>query len=256
MQIFGYRTTLDLLGMLAREGVIHPRAIRTACDFGAGVGGPSLATQRFFRLPDSQLTLLESDPLQLKILRRLFPKSPVLAGDGLAHLSAGSSTAFSASTDERFDLMTAYMLGPDYHGDGSAMAFLEAALPALSPLGILLVTSDTATMHTLKKACVLFPDIHCRWFLPAPEQCLPVSVVISRESERLNNDRPSITLPTPVLKTIALPNASQETMTEETFPLTNRFERAYLKATIQTFEALTPHHPALPAMRQMSDWGV
>jgi precorrin-6B methylase 2 len=249
MQAFGYRYAFRLLRIAVRRRYLSPRPIQAVCDFGAGVGGPALATQSFFKLPASQMTLLERDPQQVRVLEKLLPGAEVIEGDGLPWL---------ASTPQQFDLITAFMLGPDFQPGGLAENFIRTAAIRLPAHGKLLIATDAATMQVVQNTLETLPNIVCRWLIPEARQVLPVTVIVSKAS-RLNA-RPEacakaeIIIPEPVLASVRMPDDSGQWATE-TFPLSNRFERGYLHATLAAFEALTPGHPAVPHLRQLLETG-
>ncbi|HEY9687570.1 MAG TPA: class I SAM-dependent methyltransferase [Coleofasciculaceae cyanobacterium] len=245
MQSFGYRYACQLLQRAVRNHDLDPNCIHSVCDFGSGVGGPALATQAFFNLPAHQMTLLEEDPRQVRGLHKLLPGAEILEGDGLQWLAA---------TQKQFDLITAYMLGPDFHHSGLAEGFIHAATACLSSHhGKLLIATDIATMHVVKNVLKTLPNIACHWLIPDEDQGIPMTVFVSKTNPNNNATAAPITdmlLPAPVLANIQIPDHGGQ-WTTETYSLSNRFERDYLRATIATFEALTPNHPGLPHLKHL-----
>lgn len=241
IQRLGYEATSSILAIATEAGYIEPHRIQGICDFGAGTGGPTLALRDFFKLSETQMTLLEENHPQCRRLQKLFPNSKVLAEDGLSWL---------AKTNHAKDLITGFMLGPDHAGIGLAAEFIAKALSCLSPHGTLIITSDTATMHQVSQSIKELPQLTCHWGL---DTTLPVTVIISKAPI---TDKPSWALepfpqlPAPVIKKIDIPEVKGLWSTEE-YCLATDFEKAYLQATIETFELITPKHSAIPYLKAL-----
>jgi len=246
IQQLGYDYGSQLLAIAAAKNLIQPEAIEFICDFGAGTGGPSLALRDFFQTTDKRLTLLEADIPQAKTLEKLLPDSHLVAGDGLGWLSSPLS-----SDKPPQDLISAFMLGPDYENLGLVQSFMQHALPALSPQGRLLICSDTGTMHTVKRCLQNTPHIAAYWLLPDESANLPTAVVIAEQHSSTSVNIPDEPeLPKTIIRKIDIPEADGF-WTTETYCLATTFEKAYLHATIKTFELVTPEHPALPFLQDL-----
>ncbi len=241
LQSFGMVYADMLLGALLGKGWLTRRQVRSVCDFGSGTGGPALAILAFFGLPADRLTLLESQETQAARLRELFPKSRVVAGNGLLWLG---------SCRERYDLITAFMLGPDA-GDGLTLEFVQRALPRLTRTGRLLICTDTATMHGLR--CVLgqVSGISCQWLVDEPD--LPLTVLVSKiDGNGPPDNLGNVNLPESNIRSAEIADAHGHLETEH-YCLATPFEKAYLRATIDAFEAETPTHPGIAQMKRLLD---
>lgn len=246
LQRFGYAYATDLLRLLVQKGWLENVNINHICDFGTGIGGPALAVQDFFNVPPSQLTLLESHRFQAVRLQRLFPQGKVIKGDGLAWLER--------QCRKKYDLITTFMLGPGDEEGALALAFILQALASLSSRGRLLICSDTATMRGVQQVLENMQGVCCKWLVDEPNTCLPVCVVVSK-STRDNIETaglPAMRLSAPIVKSAEIPDA-QGYYEIEHYCLTTEFERAYLQATIQAFEAESPEHPGIAAMKKLLD---
>jgi hypothetical protein len=241
MQSFGYRYACQLLQIAVHNHYLDPILIRSVCDFGSGVGGPALATQAFLNLSAHQMTLLEEDPRQARGLHRLLPGAEIWEGDGRQWLT---------STKNQFDLITAFMLGPDFEDSGLVEGFIHAATACLAPHGKLLIATDVATMHVVKTVLQSLPNLACQWLIPAERQSFPVTVILSQTDDMSATPSANVELPAPILASIQISDHSGQWATE-TYSLSNRFERDYLRATIATFEALTPRHPGIPHLQHL-----
>lgn len=241
LQLFGMAYADTLLGALSGKGWFTRRQVRSVCDFGSGTGGPALAMLAFFGLPAHKLTLLESHEPQAVRLRELFPKSRVVAGNGLLWLG---------SCRDRYDLITAFMLGPDAD-DGLALEFVQRALPCLTRTGRLLVCTDTATMHGLRRVVGQVPGISCQWLVDEPD--FPLTVLISKIDGNGSPDNwGNVNLPEPNIRSAEIADAHGHLETEH-YCLATPFEKAYLRATIEAFEAEAPTHPGIAQMKRLLD---
>ncbi len=167
----------QILTITGELGYIQPGEISSVCDFGSGAGGPLIALKRFFNLPPGHLQALEQDPAQARqiIQNGILPSSDVQIGDGLAYLRQGR---------QKYDLLTAFMLGPDESGVLANALFKEVPR-SLSPHGKLLVYSDIGTMPVVRKCCeeqqLPFDWINC---FPAQDFPVPTTAVIRFHSVR------------------------------------------------------------------------
>lgn len=242
LQAFGYGYASQLLAKLSRQGILDASRIQSVCDFGTGTGGPALAMQDFFQLPAQKLSLLESHAAQVESLRQLFPQSNVYYGDGITWLSR---------THRQYDLMSAFMLGPDYENEGLVSEFVRLALPRLTTHGLLLICSDVATMHGVKVCLENTAGIDCHWLvMDDGAECLPVTVAVKKSAANLpiSLSMETVRLPSPCIKRAWVPDWRGEFAMEH-YCLSTAFEKAYLKATIESFEFVRPEHPAIAHMK-------
>ena len=242
LQLFGVAYADMLLDALSGKGWLTPRQVRSICDFGSGTGGPVLAMLAFFGLPAHKLTLLEAHESQAARLRELFPKSRVMAGNGLLWLG---------SCRKRYDLITAFMLGPDEDA-GLALSLVRRALPRLNQTGRLLICTDTATMHGLRRVLGQVPGISCQWLVDEPN--LPLTVLVSKfgGKERQSDNLGGVNLPEPIIRSAEIADAHGNLETEH-YCLATPFEKNYLCATIEAFEAEAPSHPGIAQMKRLLD---
>lgn len=243
LQRFGYAYVTELLGLLVQKGWLDKININHICDFGAGTGGPALALQDFWEMPPSRLTLLEAHHRQADRLKRLFPQSQVIVGDGLEWLGQHC---------KQYDLITAFMLGPEDDEGALALAFIPKALASLSEQGRLFICSDTATMHGVQQVLENTGDVCCNWLVGEPNTYLPVCVVVSKATRGniATAELPAMRLPKPIIQSAEIPDGQGHYELEQ-YCLTTDFERAYLQATIQAFEAEIPEHPGIEAMKKL-----
>lgn len=248
MQAFGYAYAMRLLTLAEQQGILQVGSVKHVCDFGTGTGGPALALQQFFQLPASRLTLLEEYSPQAVLLRRLFPKGKICLTNGLSWLEANAN--------QQFDLISAFMLGPDYEGDGLVVRFLEQALSCLSPAGALLICSDTATMQVVQNVLRDKPELNCYWLLDESpmshdDVSIPITVIVRpAKTSTMPMQNRTVELPRPVFKSAMIPDAQGEWAMER-YCISTQFERAYFQATIDTFEHIQPNHPAIEPMRRI-----
>jgi hypothetical protein len=252
MQRFGYRYASALLKQVLRQACIDPRQVHSICDFGAGLGGPSLALQSCFSQPLKQLVLLEANPLQSSFAKKLLLSAEVFQGNGLDWLER---------TERRFDLITAFMLGPDYDDDGFVRHFLAAALNRLNEKGSLLIASDVATMQVvqgyLQEQLVME---QCFWVNPTElkkgmkhslknyfSTSFPYTVIFSKEGDaKLQKTSMEVSfpkLPAPVFYTSSI--------NQEVYCLSTAFERKYLKATFKTYQQFNSGHSIDANLQQL-----
>ena len=192
LQQHGARRTSQLLAMAEGIGHIDSGRIKSVCDFGAGIGGPTFALRHHFRLPERSVTALERRDSEIITQSGILPKAQVITGDGLAHLRSG---------EKQYDLITANMLGSD--AKGSLFIYLvNAAKHSLSPEGKLLVCSDPATMETVKKLCES-NKLNYRWIDGVPaDPPVPSTAIISLDKSAKELQSPSSNNHFPVDKTI------------------------------------------------------
>jgi hypothetical protein len=239
LQAFGYAYASRLLAIGIHQGWLDTD-VKRICDFGAGTGGPALALQAVFQVPAKNLILLEPHAAQASGLRRLFPKSDVHEGDGLSRLKSGRET---------YDLISAFMLGPNDADDGMVAQFIRCALPKLAQGGRLLICSDVATMQAVQHVLLRITGLRCRWLI---QDELPVTVIVEKLATTHPNtlSQKAVVLPSPRVKSAWIPDWKGE-LAMEHYCLSTPFEKAYLQATIEAFEWERPTHPAIPAMKTL-----
>ena len=242
LQAFGYRYAMRLLDLLVNHGLLDADQIQTICDFGAGTGGPTLALRDFFKCPTRNLTALESYAPQVRMLQALLPEAQIYDGDGLDWLSGHH---------QRYDLITAFMLGPDDEDHQLVSHFLNEAIACLKPNGKLIIGSDVATMHGVLSIVRKMTELRCDWLIPEIDAVLPVTVVIAQEGDQTaNNGCENIILPEPIIIRRSVPDVQHHWETE-TYCLSTAFEKLYLQATIDAFIFQAPEHPAIPVMQAL-----
>ncbi len=118
-----------------------------------------------------QLIALEREAhcTQRLVDSQVLPADSVITGDGISFLQEGR---------QKFDLVTAFMLGPDIDGDFSAR-FLCAARNSLNPGGQVLVCSEIATMSAVRRVCTS-QNFSFRWIEGVPADIpVPSTAVVS-----------------------------------------------------------------------------
>ncbi len=154
LQQYSARIASQLLLLATSFGYIDPNKIQAVCDFGAGGGGPTFALKQFLNLQPGRIQALEQslEVAQEIIQHSVLPESDVKIGDGLAYLRSGQ---------QKYNLITAFMLGPDISGH-LISNFIAAARHSLNPDGKLLVCSEIGTMNVVKQVCQQ-QDLHFDW---------------------------------------------------------------------------------------------
>ncbi len=140
------RIAQAVIQLFAREGWLDLNATRRILDFGAGSGGPTLALVAMAESNGGSVEAVEQEQTSHLIAARgIVAADRLHTGDGLAFLGATEQVG-------RFNLITAFMLGPDPEGRLSD-ELLTAARLALVPGGQLLMTSDIQTVPAFQEAC-------------------------------------------------------------------------------------------------------
>lgn len=133
------------LNLADAHGYIELGRIRRILDFGAGRGGPTFA---LLQLADfnggvvDAVDLYEEDAVGALRTHGYISDDHVHHGDGLDFLR-------NVSGADRYDLVTAFMFGPDTCGD-LALGLLEASRHALRTGGYLVINSDPDTMTAVQ----------------------------------------------------------------------------------------------------------
>ncbi len=148
----------SVLEVAISNGMIHSNKIQRICDFGAGYGGPTrVLTEKF---PQAEIHALEY-PLNQSDLGReaetlissdVLPRKNIILGDGVEHFT---------ESGEKYDLITAFLLGPDEEGE-LIERLLQPAVQSLTPEGKLLISSDLWTMSAVSKA-LTYGGYSFRW---------------------------------------------------------------------------------------------
>lgn len=115
---WGATTAATVLNMGEVAGHLNLSEARSILDFGAGGGGPTLALAELAEKNGGIVTAVESIPASAQgiIDSGILPAEQVVVGDGLEVLR---------TTPEKYDLITAFMLGPDNTGSFTR-AFLDS----------------------------------------------------------------------------------------------------------------------------------
>lgn len=154
-------------------GCFDMMGARRMLDFGAGTGGSTLALRAVAEASGGRVEAVEAHPRIAKVIsdRQILPEDQVHAGNGITLLE---------QDDYRggFDLITAFMLGPDMDGR-LARRLLPAARQALAADGCLLMTSDTISLMAFRDACAEV-GVACRYITSAEtvDGCRPGAVAV------------------------------------------------------------------------------
>lgn len=149
VQKTGYDLAKAAFTAVTAQGYIDPRNIHRILDFGAGLGGPTLAFVDATRQFGTHIDAVEKEEIWTGILNKLgaLPPENIIISDGILYLKELRQKGIAP-----YDLITAFQLGPD----GLGRIFRELAVvssEALNPNGNLLVTSDNVSMSAALKAC-------------------------------------------------------------------------------------------------------
>lgn len=141
------RTAARILQAAHELGCFDLSSARRLLDFGAGTGGPTLALRAAAEINDGRVEAVEAHPRIARVIsdRQILPEQQVYACNGIKFLEQGNCRG-------SFDLITAFMLGPDMDGR-LARRLLPAAQQALLASGCLLMTSDTISLMAFREAC-------------------------------------------------------------------------------------------------------
>ncbi len=148
LQQWGARTAKNVLGISQTFGYIDLATRRRIVDFGAGSGGPTLSLVQLAEQNGGSVDAVESRSPQVQdmIDSGIIPAEHAHVGDGIDFLKS------SGEAGGKFDLITAFMLGPDCSGQ-LTREVLSVAQGALDSGGQLLVTSEIDTMSTVRSVC-------------------------------------------------------------------------------------------------------
>jgi SAM-dependent methyltransferase len=147
---WGARTADTVLNMAQGHKYLDLSSKKKILDFGAGSGGPTLALVQLAEQTGGKVEAVE--PWQKGVAEivesGVLPAEDVYVEDGIEFLSKRGQSG------NKFDLITAFMFGPDADGSFSNQ-LIAAASRALEPSGQLLVTSDGGTMEAVQHTCDL-----------------------------------------------------------------------------------------------------
>lgn len=147
-QVFGAKMAMASLRMAVSFGYVDEARIRRIMDFGAGSGGPTFALVAAAREIGASVDAVELGKTANAIVESgILPRENVLQEDGIAYLNSLAERGVS-----QYDLVTAFMLGPDEHGV-LFRQLAQACRKALTPYGNLLVISDLGTFSAAQEAC-------------------------------------------------------------------------------------------------------
>ncbi len=151
-----YKETIELLEHLEGLSYIDRSRINSACDFGAGCGGPTRAVKSFFDLEDNNIIALENNRKNAEVIINsdILPNSSVIIGNGIEYLQKG---------ERKFDLITACMFGSDLNiyslfdrnrsTPDLTVEFLKGAAKSLNENGKIIIFSDPVTIGKVKMFC-------------------------------------------------------------------------------------------------------
>lgn len=128
-----------------RRGQLDLSETREMLDFGTGFGGPTLALVELAILNGGNVTGVdEKDNITGSLSdEKILDGDHYIIGDGLKVLENAASG---------YDLITAFMLGPDIDGQLS-IKLIDLSRQSLKPKGKLLITSDHITIDFVTRAC-------------------------------------------------------------------------------------------------------
>ncbi len=146
LQRSGAKWATTALQLAVGMDYIDPARVKRIMDFGAGGGGPTFGLVRIGEAIGAEVEAVEQNAqLGGEISETgILPQERVHIGDGLAFLNG-------VQKDETgYDLVTAFMLGPDLSGD-LMRRLAQASGKALKDGGNLVVTSDGGTFSVAKR---------------------------------------------------------------------------------------------------------
>jgi len=143
---WGAATAETVLQLADGLGYIDLSKSRSILDFGAGSGGPTLSLVALAEANGGSVEAIESSELGKGIIDKgILLADQVHLGDGISYLAAPDQRG-------KYDLVTAFMLGPDSSGE-LTRSILASAQNALASEGRLLITSDIGTIGTARSVC-------------------------------------------------------------------------------------------------------
>lgn len=170
----GAMTAQTVLNQASNLGYIDLAKIKKILDFGAGVGGPTITLAHLAESNGGKAEAVDTSPVFAEFIAKLgiLPPEYVHQGDGIELLS-------SADAQNTYDLITAFMLGPDGRGELIGN-LIESSQRALTENGRLVITSDPMTMSTARRCCEQ-AGVVCNFVtgLPSTTSIVPDAMVIS-----------------------------------------------------------------------------
>ncbi len=134
----------------AEEGMIDLEAARDIVDFGAGTGGPTYALALMAEENGGHVDAVEPDEPRGREIERVGMTRHM---DVDLHLAEGLRwLAHRSMEGKRYDLITAFMFGPDEDGAFSRR-FLDVAQYTLAANGRILLNSDANTVAAARQVC-------------------------------------------------------------------------------------------------------
>ncbi len=136
------------LNVMAIQGQLDLRASKRIFEYGAGTGGATYALGRLATLNGGSVEAAELEPEHAAeiAISGILPPENIHIGDGAWTLRQLNRKG------KRFDLVAAFMFGPDYFGSRIGRLLHEVG-PALDENGKFLVTSDPQTMEAARTVC-------------------------------------------------------------------------------------------------------
>lgn len=163
----------QVLNLAEINGYIDLGNARRTLDFGAGAGGPTVALAQLADLNGGEAEAVDQYPdfTNLMVGQGILDADHVHQTDGIEYLRSDVAAG-------QYDLITAFMFGPDTTG-ALSRELLDAARHALAEDGRLLITSDIGTMRVAELACneagVAMAKTQS---IPLPEGVLPATIVV------------------------------------------------------------------------------
>jgi precorrin-6B methylase 2 len=162
-----------VLNLCGIKNLIDLSTSRRIVDFGAGSGEPTITLSQLANMNGGTVDVLERSSVGADALRQSGIVDPghVHEGDGIAYLA-------DARVAGEYDLITAFMFGPDPAGVLAA-DLLDASRNALAYNGHLLISSEISSISALCAVCeqrgIRYDFIDA---LPVDGNTLPYAVVI------------------------------------------------------------------------------
>lgn len=147
LQQMSARRAAFFMNFCHQAGHVDLAKKRRLLDFGAGIGGTTFALLTLAKANAAQVHAVEINPEHAKRLESL----PAMTGRQV-HVQDGVTLLEKPPQNKKFDLVTAFLFGPDKSG-GLSEAFVRAADHGLEPDGHILLDSDRPTMNFVMAAC-------------------------------------------------------------------------------------------------------
>ncbi len=150
LQQFGASMAMMTVRRAVQRGQLDQSSIHRIGDFGAGTGGPTWALTKIAEQIGATVDAIEQSETGTDeiIQSGILPHWHVKREDGIAYLeTVGRDEA------QRYDLITAFMLGPDDEEVSLFRKLANVSTRALLPGGHLIITSDGGTLENVLKLC-------------------------------------------------------------------------------------------------------